>query len=53
MQPAITPDLPPSNARAIACYRTVGFRDVGVVDTLDGPALLMHLAREARADLTT
>jgi len=46
-------DPAPTNARAIACYRKVGFRDVGVVDTLDGPALLMRLAREARADLTT
>lgn len=40
-------DPAPTNARAIACYRKVGFRDVGVVETLDGPALLMRLTRDA------
>ncbi len=39
-------DPDPQNARAIACYRKAGFRDVGVVDTLDGPALLMRITRE-------
>lgn len=41
----IQTDPDPKNARAIACYRKVGFRDVGVVTTLDGPALLMTIAR--------
>jgi len=39
-------DPDPQNARAIACYRKAGFGDVGVVDTLDGPALLMRITRE-------
>jgi len=38
-------DPQPDNERAIRCYRAVGFRDVGVVDTPDGPALLMRLRR--------
>ena len=41
----IQTDPSPDNLRAIACYRKVGFRDVGVVVTLDGPALLMRLTR--------
>jgi RimJ/RimL family protein N-acetyltransferase len=39
-------DPAPENGRAIACYRKAGFRDVGVVETLDGPALLMRAARK-------
>jgi RimJ/RimL family protein N-acetyltransferase len=42
-------DPAPTNARAITCYRKAGFRDVGVVDTPDGPALLMLVTREDRA----
>lgn len=42
---SIQTDPAPDNARAIACYRKVGFNEVGVVETLDGPALLMKLAR--------
>jgi RimJ/RimL family protein N-acetyltransferase len=38
-------DPDPENARAIACYRKAGFRDVGPVVTLDGPALLMVVDR--------
>jgi RimJ/RimL family protein N-acetyltransferase len=44
--PAVTVvqiDPQPGNERAIRCYRAVGFRDVGIVDTPDGPALLMRL----------
>jgi RimJ/RimL family protein N-acetyltransferase len=41
----IQTDPDPTNERAVACYRKVGFRDVGLVETLDGPALLMRLAR--------
>lgn len=44
----IQTDPEPTNARAIACYRKVGFRDVGVVETLDGPALLMRITRDAQ-----
>ena len=52
--PAVTvvqTDPQPGNERAIRCYRAVGFRDVGVVDTPDGPALLMRLSRHVIADL--
>jgi RimJ/RimL family protein N-acetyltransferase len=38
-------DPSPDNARAIACYRKAGFRDIGVIATPDGPALLMRIAR--------
>jgi aminoglycoside 6'-N-acetyltransferase-1b len=34
-------DPSPTNSRAIACYRKAGFKDVGVVDTPEGQALLM------------
>jgi len=46
--PAVTEirvDPRPDNARAIACYRKAGFRDVGVITTPDGPALMMVLTR--------
>jgi len=35
-------DPSPSNTRAVACYRKAGFKDVGVVTTPDGTALLME-----------
>lgn len=38
-------DPAPDNARAIRCYRKAGFRAVGLVDTPDGPALLMRCDR--------
>ncbi|HYD51608.1 MAG TPA: GNAT family N-acetyltransferase [Gemmatimonadaceae bacterium] len=34
-------DPSPDNARAIRCYEKAGFARVGIVDTPDGPALLM------------
>jgi RimJ/RimL family protein N-acetyltransferase len=37
----IQTDPAPGNVRAIRCYEKAGFRPVGVVDTADGPALLM------------
>jgi RimJ/RimL family protein N-acetyltransferase len=46
--PAVTrvqTDPSPANARAIRCYEKAGFRRVGVVDTPDGPALLMYCER--------
>ncbi|MDY7225041.1 GNAT family N-acetyltransferase [Hyalangium rubrum] len=42
-------DPSPDNARAIACYRKVGFRDVGLVTTPDGPELLLRATRDSRA----
>jgi RimJ/RimL family protein N-acetyltransferase len=48
--PAVTRvqvDPAPDNARAIRCYERAGFRAVGVVETPDGPALLMRCEREA------
>jgi RimJ/RimL family protein N-acetyltransferase len=38
---SVQTDPSPDNARAIRCYRRAGFVDQGVVDTPDGPALLM------------
>ncbi len=46
---AIQTDPDPRNARAIACYRKVGFQDVAPVATLDGPALLMRMHRPQQA----
>lgn len=37
----IQTDAAPTNLRAIRCYEKAGFREVGIVDTPDGPALLM------------
>ena len=34
-------DPDPANVRAIRCYEKAGFRRLGTVTTLDGPALLM------------
>ena len=44
---SIQADPDPANARAIACYRKAGFREVGRVETPDGPALLMRIGRGA------
>ena len=44
---AIQTDPAPGNARAIRCYEKAGFRPVGVVQTPDGPALLMICRRPA------
>ena len=35
-------DPSPTNARAIACYRRAGFRDVRILNTPEGSALLME-----------
>jgi RimJ/RimL family protein N-acetyltransferase len=46
--PAVTKvqiDPNPENARAIRCYEKVGAERVGVVETPDGPALLMVIRR--------
>ncbi|MCC8970175.1 GNAT family N-acetyltransferase [Bradyrhizobium brasilense] len=43
--PRIVTDPDPANARAIRAYEKAGFRKMGMVDTPDGPALLM--ARDA------
>lgn len=43
-------DPSPDNPRAIGCYRRAGFESTGVVDTPDGPALLMIKLRAARDD---
>jgi RimJ/RimL family protein N-acetyltransferase len=42
-------DPAPENGRAIRCYEKAGFRRVGVVDTPDGPALLMRCERPGGA----
>ena len=39
--PRIVIDPDPANARAVRCYEKAGFRKDRVVDTPDGPALLM------------
>jgi aminoglycoside 6'-N-acetyltransferase Ib len=41
----IQTDPTPANLRAIRCYEKAGFRKVGIVDTPDGPALLMVIER--------
>ncbi|MGX1102928.1 MULTISPECIES: GNAT family N-acetyltransferase [Bradyrhizobium] len=43
--PRIVTDPDPANARAIRAYEKAGFQRMGMVDTPDGPALLM--ARDA------
>lgn len=40
-------DPHPSNERAIRCYAAVGFEQVGVVATPDGPAMLMRCTRQS------
>ena len=50
--PAVTriqTDPSPENGRAIRCYEKAGFRASAVVDTPDGPALLMFCDREEPA----
>jgi aminoglycoside 6'-N-acetyltransferase-1b len=42
---SIETDPAPGNLRAIRCYEKVGFRKRGVIETPDGPALLMVLER--------
>ncbi|MCC8954773.1 acetyltransferase [Bradyrhizobium sp. Pear77] len=39
--PRIVTDPDPANARAVRAYKKAGFREAGMVDTPDGPALLM------------
>jgi RimJ/RimL family protein N-acetyltransferase len=39
-------DPHPSNERAIRCYSAAGFTSAGIVQTPDGPALLMRRGRE-------
>jgi aminoglycoside 6'-N-acetyltransferase len=39
--PRIVTDPDPSNARAVRAYEKAGFRKVRMIDTPDGPALLM------------
>lgn len=39
--PRVVTDPDPDNARAIRCYEKAGFRQTHIVDTPDGPALLM------------
>jgi RimJ/RimL family protein N-acetyltransferase len=51
--PAVTriqTDPSPENSRAVRCYEKAGFRATAVVDTPDGPALLMFSDREKPAD---
>jgi RimJ/RimL family protein N-acetyltransferase len=46
--PAVTQvqtDPSPQNARAIRCYEKSGFRAAGIVETPDGPVLLMRCMR--------
>lgn len=39
--PRIVTDPDPANARAVRAYEKAGFRRAGIVETPDGPALLM------------
>ena len=39
--PRIVTDPDPANARAVRAYQKAGFEKAGMVDTPDGPALLM------------
>ncbi|MHC2338764.1 GNAT family N-acetyltransferase [Bradyrhizobium sp. USDA 4454] len=39
--PRIVTDPDPANSRAVRAYAKAGFREAGMVDTPDGPALLM------------
>src|SRR3954453_3787094 len=51
--PAVTriqTDPSPENRRAVRCYEKAGFRATDVLDTPDGPALLMFCDREKPAD---
>lgn len=42
-------DPSPTNERAIRAYLRAGFREVGLVQTPDGPALLMRCTRQTLA----
>ena len=42
---SVQTDPSPDNERAVRCYRAAGFEKIGVVDTPDGPALLMRIGR--------
>jgi RimJ/RimL family protein N-acetyltransferase len=42
---SVQTDPSPMNRRAIRCYEKAGFRDVWIVDTPDGEALLMVAIR--------
>jgi aminoglycoside 6'-N-acetyltransferase Ib len=44
----IQTDPAPTNLRAIRCYEKAGFRKAGIVDTPDGPALLMVIERNRK-----
>jgi RimJ/RimL family protein N-acetyltransferase len=46
----IQTDPSPRNARAIRCYQKAGFDPMRVVDTPDGPALLMICERDRAGD---
>ena len=41
-------DPSPRNSRAVRCYEKAGFRRVGLIQTPDGPALLMVIDTEGR-----
>jgi RimJ/RimL family protein N-acetyltransferase len=43
---SVQTDPSPDNERAVRCYRRAGFVDQGVVQTPDGPALLMLQERK-------
>lgn len=43
----IQADPAPDNVRAVAAFRKAGFGEEALVDTPDGPALLMRVRREA------
>ena len=43
-------DPDPANIRAVRCYKSAGFKEVGVVDTTDGPALLMRCTRQSLSE---
>jgi len=47
----IQTDPAPTNSRAIRCYDNAEFRKVGIVDTPDGPALLMVIERRNRSNI--
>ncbi|MNX66130.1 Aminoglycoside N(6')-acetyltransferase type 1 [compost metagenome] len=49
---SIQTDPAPTNTRAIAAYLKAGFKEEGLVETLDGPALLMKIWPNDAADAT-
>jgi ribosomal protein S18 acetylase RimI-like enzyme len=44
---SVQTDPSPDNERAIRCYRAAGFETIGLVETPDGPALLMRVGRSS------